>query len=253
VFGIITAHSPRRRTFTDHDVAFLESVASVVSAVLDRRETQQQLLDANERLRLAMDAGRMGTWEWRISANEVIWSESLERMHEMEPGSFAGTFEAFARDIHPDDRERVFDTIQHSVSTGEHELEYRIILPDGTTRWLSAAAPCSGMQTAAGLMIGVCSDITGKQANGEGHSAQAEHKALLAERLILAFPGLPDDAFSLAHLCVPYLGDWCASTSSRRNGAASPEHSDPPKLSSPVVHGGLPGRYGERPEHEAGA
>ena len=68
-----------------------------------------------ERLRLALEAGDMGAWEYWIPEARVLWSETLERIHGLEPGTFGGTFEAYQRDIHPEDRSLVFDTVSHTL------------------------------------------------------------------------------------------------------------------------------------------
>jgi PAS domain S-box-containing protein len=99
----------------------------------------------------------------------VIWSETLERIHGLEPGTFGGDFAAYQRDIHPEDRERVLGTIGGS-SRGDHEhhLEYRIVRPDGEVRWVAGygdvLAHEDGLPVA---MTGVCMDITERK--------QAEH------------------------------------------------------------------------------
>ena len=56
----------------------------------ERRD--QQLHESEERLRLALEAGPMGTWEWHVATNEVIWSPGLEAIHGLAPRTFEGTF-----------------------------------------------------------------------------------------------------------------------------------------------------------------
>ena len=68
-------------------------------------EAERALRESEERLRLSLEAGRMGAWEWMIGEGRVRWSETLERLHGLEPGTFAGTFEAYQADIHPQDRD----------------------------------------------------------------------------------------------------------------------------------------------------
>ena len=91
-----------------------------------------------ERLRLALEAGEMGAWEFRVPEGRVLWSETLERIHGLEPGTFGGTFEDYKRDIHPDDRSLVFETVSHTLAGAPHRLRYRIIRPDGAMRWVEA-------------------------------------------------------------------------------------------------------------------
>ncbi|MET0592307.1 MAG: hypothetical protein ABW133_06390 [Polyangiaceae bacterium] len=68
-------------------------------------------------LSLALEAGQMGSWEWDLRTNEVIWSAALARIHglgERTP-AFGGTFEAFQRDIYPADRARSLETIARAM------------------------------------------------------------------------------------------------------------------------------------------
>ncbi|MEX0683800.1 MAG: PAS domain-containing protein [Dehalococcoidia bacterium] len=168
VFGILSAHTTKRREFSEGDQNFLASVAAVLAAAFARRDTEHALLESGERLKLAMEAGGMGAWEWRVPTAEVIWSESLERIHGLEPGTFGGDFAAYQRDIHPDDRERAAQTIQQSLQEGSHYMEYRIIRPDGDVRWLAARGLLlRDSRGEPSRMIGVCSDITERKQSTE--------------------------------------------------------------------------------------
>lgn len=113
-------------------------------------------------LRLALDAGQMGSFEWDIGTGEIRWSENLERIHGMPAGSFGGTFESFQTLIHPEDRERVVAAIWRSVETqADYEMEFRSADTGHGVRWLMGKGKVVADDGSdAGLMIGVCIDIT---------------------------------------------------------------------------------------------
>ncbi|HVF60527.1 MAG TPA: PAS domain-containing protein [Thermoanaerobaculia bacterium] len=69
--------------------------------ITELKEAREALADSEERLRLALDAGRMGVWDWNVRTGELRWSDSLEPLHGLEPGTFGGTFEHFQQLIHP--------------------------------------------------------------------------------------------------------------------------------------------------------
>jgi PAS domain-containing protein len=48
-------------------------------------------------LQIALEAGRMGTWEWTLATGRVRWSPTLEAIHGYDPGKFPGTVDAFRR------------------------------------------------------------------------------------------------------------------------------------------------------------
>lgn len=134
----------------------------------------------------ALDAAGVGVWQWNVRTNAVVWSAALERMHGLPPGAFAGTFEAYASDIHPADRDRVFATIERTVSERQpHQLEYRIITPAGDVRWLAASGRLLCDDTGEPLLLtGVCTDISDRrQRQEELEQVQrevAEHAKLAA-------------------------------------------------------------------------
>jgi PAS domain S-box-containing protein len=218
-YGVLAAHTAERRKFSADEVAFLESAAGIVAAAMDRREIEEALRESNEHLHLAMDAGRMGTWEWNPHTGAVIWSETLENIHGFDPGTFPGTSQALFALIHPDDRDRVQLTIARSLQEGEHEMEYRALLRDGSVRWLSARGVV--IRDARGepaRMIGVCMDITErKQAEAAERAARAEAEAAVNRQSFLAEASailsssldFEETLASLASLCVPFLADWC--------------------------------------------
>ena len=81
----------------------------------ERVEAEEARRLSEERLRIALDAGRMGAWEWDVAGGRVHWSDTLQRIHGLVPGTFRGTFEEYQSDIHPEDKERVLGQIAHSL------------------------------------------------------------------------------------------------------------------------------------------
>jgi PAS domain S-box-containing protein len=153
------------RDETDAVYGLMTHAVDVTEQVQARRELEQrtaELQQTTERLSLAAEAGHLGAWEWDVASGRVFWSPELERIHGLAPGSFPGTFEAYQSEIHPDDRERVLRTIEETVQERRrHVLEYRIVLPDGTIRWVEARG--RSFFDARGephRLVGVCMDIS---------------------------------------------------------------------------------------------
>jgi phosphoserine phosphatase RsbU/P len=142
-----------------------------------------------ERLRIALDAGHMGIWEWDVGTGRVTWSSTLEAIHGIPLGSFGGTFEAYQADIHPDDRARVLATIQASAAgQHEHHLEYRIVRPDGEVRWLETRGRLiRGSDDRPLRMMGVCTDVTERKRSElerERMTEELQRMAAFRDRLL---------------------------------------------------------------------
>jgi PAS domain S-box-containing protein len=177
--GGVAVWFEEERDSTEGERAFLEALGHILAREVDRASLLQKLTRSEEQLRVALEAGQLGAWDWDIAAEKVVWSTTLEAIHGLEAGSFAGTFEAYQRDIHPEDRARVMATIARAVEERTHyHVLYRINRPDGALRWLEAHGRlfCDASGTPRRL-IGVCMDITERR-----RAEEQQHDMLLALR-----------------------------------------------------------------------
>lgn len=127
-----------------------------------KQKDYEARLENEERLRLGLQAGDIaGIWDWNIRSGRVIWSEGLERIHGMAPGTFPGTVDAVLNEIHPDDRQYVSDSIQQVLKTKqEHHVQYRIVRQDGSIRWVQGVGHLYCDEAGSPeRMVGLCIDI----------------------------------------------------------------------------------------------
>jgi PAS domain-containing protein len=114
------------------------TVAGSIGAFVDitgRRKAAAALRASEERLRLAMDAARLDSWEWDLRTGVVQWSSGSERFLAPSPGRQETVHETFLGMVHPDDREAVQHTLARALSTGEPcDLQIRRI-SGGVERW----------------------------------------------------------------------------------------------------------------------
>ena len=112
-------------------------VTAQVRAEREMRQHAAALEEGELRLRLALEAGHMGSWEWDVKTDAIAWSAPLERIHGLEPGTFGGTVADFEACIHPDDVKRVRAAIRRTIKRQVPlHLEHRIVTPAGATRWV---------------------------------------------------------------------------------------------------------------------
>jgi PAS domain S-box-containing protein len=177
VLGAITFVSavPDRRYGGD-DLALAEDLARRVAIAADnallyfRAERERAALEValtalrenEERLRMALEAGRMGIWDWDIAADALKWSESLLAIHGFGAGEFDGTYQAFARVIHPDDRSGFEATLERALKEKTHlEAEFRVVHRDGSLHWVAGKGMAYyGDDGQPARMIGLGMDVT---------------------------------------------------------------------------------------------
>ena len=127
------------------------------------REARAAQHASEQRLRLALEAGRMGTWEWDIVGGRVIWSPEEERLYGLDAGAFAGTIEEYRSRIHPEDRDSSLALVRDALDrrAASHHVTHRIIRPDGEVRWLESHAQfIYGEDGRPERLVGVSTDVT---------------------------------------------------------------------------------------------
>ena len=104
----------------------------------DERQAQDRLQESEERLRVALHAARMGIWRWHLPSNTQAVDGSMARLLGLGNADVVETYEQFREHIHRDDRERVDAAFaQAAQDGGDVQVEFRVVWPDGTVRWLS--------------------------------------------------------------------------------------------------------------------
>ena len=138
--------------------------ADVVRARKLARELQASEAEVRERERrmsLAAKAAELALWTWDIPG-DVIWITPGGRvLYGIEDGA-AVDLAVFLGTLHEDDRERVRLLIEETLAgSGEYETEYRIVRPDGRTRWIAARGAVErGPGGSPARIYGVSLDIT---------------------------------------------------------------------------------------------
>jgi two-component system, cell cycle sensor histidine kinase and response regulator CckA len=153
-----------------------------VEARRERREGEEALRQSEQRLRLALDAGGMGSWEWDLVSGRLHWSEKLELMFGLEPGAFGGTYREFIELVHPEDRELVGASVEQAIAHDSPAVVYRAVWPDGTIRWHERKS--QQVRSADGqsqAMAGVTFDVTEREEAAQALRESEERFRLIAE------------------------------------------------------------------------
>jgi PAS domain S-box-containing protein len=141
----------------------LDGVVFSLTDITAERDRQRTLEETTRRLDLALEATDTGVWEWNPETERVVWDETLERVMGLDPGSFEGTYEAFAERIHPDDLSDVERAVERAIESGEaYRTELRMIDTDGDVLWVEARGQVVDDGDGPRL-IGIHHDITGRK------------------------------------------------------------------------------------------
>ena len=106
--------------------------------ISERKNSEEALQQSNERLRLAQQAARIGTFEWNIQTGVNTWTPEMEAVYGLQPGEFDKTQTAWEQLVHAEDRQNAINMVEQAFQTGEPtEGEWRIIWRDGSIHWLT--------------------------------------------------------------------------------------------------------------------
>ncbi|HJT87099.1 MAG TPA: GAF domain-containing protein [Bryobacteraceae bacterium] len=199
ILGVISFVSANAgRQYQAEDLSFAESLARRSAMAIENsrlyRSVEREraavtaalaaLRENDERLRMALEAGRMGIWDWNIRTNDLEWSDSLAAMHGFEPGKFDNRFETYLSVIHPDDRPGFLASVDRALKEKSYfQAELRILFPDGSTHWIVGRGKVFCDETGApARMIGLGLDVSDRHALEESlrNSQKLESVGLLA-------------------------------------------------------------------------
>ena len=103
--------------------------------ITKRKSAEARLAKSEALLAEAQALAHIGSWDWDTGANVVFWSDELYRMMGLQPQECPVSYDAFLSCVHPEDRDRIDQMVQHAFQDHQpFEGEYRITLPHGITR-----------------------------------------------------------------------------------------------------------------------
>jgi PAS domain S-box-containing protein len=156
-----------------------------VGAVMDTTESkraEKKLRRSEESLLEAQKLSHTGSWRHDVASGAVIVSPEVYRIHGVKPDDDASNTKFFFSRIHPEDRKRVVDLFERAeLEKIEFQVDYRIVLPDGTIKHLHTIGhPILDESGELVEFVGTAMDVTAaKQAEeslrrSEGYLADAQ-------------------------------------------------------------------------------
>jgi len=154
-----------------------------------RRAVEQQLLESESRLRLALDASSNGVWDRNLRTGEVYFGENWPRTLGYTKPAEIRAGESFDDQLHPEDRERVIALREAHIrgETPRYEAEYRVRNRAGEWQWILSRgqAVARDEQGQALRIIGTYTDITRlKKVEAELKQSQSDLEQRVQQRTV---------------------------------------------------------------------
>jgi len=125
-----------------------------------REVVEVELQRSDERMRMAVEAARIGFWDWDCVKDEQVWSDIYKELLGLRPESTAN-FQVLMNGVHPDDRKVLGDGISAAIEEKrDYGLEFRVVWPDGSVHWQAAKGRAFYDETGhTTRMVGISMDI----------------------------------------------------------------------------------------------
>ena len=106
--------------------------------IQERKAVEQELLISQHRLKLAMEASNLGSWDWNIDTDQVYFDQSWSTILGCSLDESGSYFDTWQNKIHRDDKLRVLKTLERHLTSPSHyfEAEYRLETKSGEWKWI---------------------------------------------------------------------------------------------------------------------
>jgi PAS domain S-box-containing protein len=157
----------------DGTVLWLETTVSMDSAggdlilrgavrdITERKQAEMALRESEQRLRMALEGGRMGLWEWDLEGGRTYWDRKVYELLGLEPGGQA-SHERFIERVDRRDIDLLDELIRKSMTDADDfQMEFRVIRRTGETGWMATSGKT--IRNASGKPVrrlGILYDIT---------------------------------------------------------------------------------------------
>jgi K+-sensing histidine kinase KdpD len=151
------------------------------AAIEDQKRIEDALLHSEIYLTEAQRLSRTGSFGWNVSSGEIFWSDQTFRIFQCDRAT-KPTLESIIQRVHPDDRAAVQKTIDDASNAGrDFDHEYRLLMPDGSVRYVHAVARAARDASGSIEFYGAVTEVTvvkeaeRKLRRSEAYLAEAQH------------------------------------------------------------------------------
>ncbi len=208
----------------------------------ERKTAEQALRSSESYLAEAQRLSHTGSWVWEVAQKSALHlSDEWYRIYAFDPKQGKPAWEERLERVHPEDQGKWRGTIEHAIQAkAEYEVEFRILLPDGTMKWIQTVGhPVLNAASELVQFVGSSMDVTERKvAEDKIRQQEAELRQILdfAPQLIAVF-GPNWERLYINRIALDYLGmsldDWME----KKRGSSEDSHpDDAPQLEASMHH-----------------
>jgi two-component system NtrC family sensor kinase len=176
----------------------IEGIVLNYHDITERRDAAQRIAQSESLLADGQALSHIGSFTWDMRTDELAWSDEQYRLFGFEPGSVPATFDTLLEAIHPEDRDAFSEGAQASMATGApFQLDMRIVLPNGSTRWMNARGEVTMEDGAPARLTGMSHDITDRKKAEQERLSLLAHQEELAARLRMLLDSTGEGIYGL--------------------------------------------------------
>jgi PAS domain S-box-containing protein len=184
---VVVAVANKEEPYTEEDVGALTTLGNTFWELTQRRRAEQDLLTRQHQLLEAQSLAHVGSLEYNILEDTLLWSDELSRIVGLSLEEVPKTPAEFVRYIIPEDRERVRGAIEEIIRNGgERDLEHGVLRSDGSIRTVHfRIRAITGEMGRPVRVIGTSQDITEQKRAEEGIAAAVAQIARNLEQMAI--------------------------------------------------------------------
>jgi PAS domain S-box-containing protein len=161
--GFITFDTLRKqRHWTEADIHLLRLAGEIIIHGLERVRSLVRLQRSEASLAAAQYIAQVGSWEWDLHTNELIWSDETYRIFGFQPQKTPPSYDTFLQTVHPEDRDHVASSVNKALAGEEnYAIDHRLLRADGSVTIVHEIGQVDRDETNTAVrMIGTVQDVT---------------------------------------------------------------------------------------------
>ncbi|MCH8500756.1 MAG: PAS domain-containing protein [Aliidiomarina sp.] len=132
----------------------------LIMDITEAKKTEQQLRDYQMQLERVQEIAKLGHWRADMATGELFWSDIIYDIFGFDKSEITPSVQLFSSCVHPEDIEAVRESERVAMETGLHDVQHRIIRPDGEVRWVHELADFTQTDGKGKYLTGTVRDIT---------------------------------------------------------------------------------------------